>query len=91
MSKDDESVEEKVAALPAVPKAFIEGYGVSVGQLPDPTKSYAEGGPLGGRTPEGYRFNLGGATNRVCERCGAVVADTDLHNDFHDRVGPVDD
>lgn len=86
MSDDDETVEEKVAALPAVPKAFIEGYGVSVGQLPDPAKEGYASKRSRFAAPEGYDLNLGGSTNRICVHCGAVVADFDRHDEFHDSL-----
>jgi len=87
MSDDKtKDLEKKLAALPPVPRAFAEGYGEGVGGYdPGQTKAYAEGRTVLLPT-EGYVHDLHAATHQVCQRCGAVVSDTDLHDGFHDRV-----
>jgi len=85
MSDDSKKdLEKKVAALPSVPKAFVEGYGEGVaGWKSDVSEEEPKQKRSRLRAPEGYDLNLGGATNRVCQRCGAVVADFDLHDKWH--------
>jgi hypothetical protein len=37
-------------------------------------------------TPSNYGYAPGGMIQRACLRCGATVADTDLHDAFHEGL-----
>jgi hypothetical protein len=82
-----QELEEKLAALPRAAKEFVVGYGEgTAGYKPEKTPKHTDESDRDPDQSETYTLNLSAATNRVCLRCGSVVADLDLHDEFHARI-----